>query len=76
LGAAFVEKTQAQPEPKTLLSYEEESDEDELVFVPRGRGNGRTAQRPAERIRVDGLRRNFHCSSRLGRKWCGLAGAT
>ncbi|KAJ5270064.1 hypothetical protein N7505_005822 [Penicillium chrysogenum] len=36
----YVEKTQAQPEPKTLLSYEEESDEDELVFVPRGRGKG------------------------------------
>ncbi|KAJ5797219.1 uncharacterized protein N7518_005759 [Penicillium psychrosexuale] len=39
----YVEKTQAQPaEPKTLLSYEEESDEDELVFVPRGRGKGTT----------------------------------
>ncbi|CAI7596916.1 unnamed protein product [Penicillium glandicola] len=36
----YVEKTQIQPEPKTLLSYEEESDEDELVFVPRGRGKG------------------------------------
>ncbi|OQE35161.1 hypothetical protein PENCOP_c014G08639 [Penicillium coprophilum] len=37
----YVEKTQTQPtEPKTLLSYEEESDEDELVFVPRGRGKG------------------------------------
>lgn len=35
----YVEKTQAQPaEPKTLLSYEEDSDEDELVFVPRGGG--------------------------------------
>lgn len=35
----YVEKTQGvQPEPKTLLSYDEESDEDELVFVPRGRG--------------------------------------
>ncbi|KAJ5806742.1 hypothetical protein N7474_010334 [Penicillium riverlandense] len=38
----YVEKTQTQTttEPKTLLSYEEESDEDELVFVPRGRGKG------------------------------------
>lgn len=37
----YVEKIQTQPaEPKTLLSYEEESDEDELVFVPRGRGKG------------------------------------
>lgn len=39
----YVEKTQTQaqtPEPKTLLSYEEDSEEDELVFVPRGRGNG------------------------------------
>lgn len=37
----YVEKTQgSQPEPKTLLSYDEESDEDELVFVPRGRGKG------------------------------------
>jgi hypothetical protein len=37
----YVEKTQTQPaEPKTLLAYEEESDEDELVFVPRGRGKG------------------------------------
>ncbi|KKK18065.1 hypothetical protein ARAM_004272 [Aspergillus rambellii] len=37
----YVEKTQIQPtEPKSLLSYEEESDEDELVFVPRGRGKG------------------------------------
>ncbi|KAL4907711.1 hypothetical protein BDW74DRAFT_148010 [Aspergillus multicolor] len=33
----YVEKTQT-AEPKPLLSYEEESDEDELVFVPRGRG--------------------------------------
>jgi hypothetical protein len=39
----YVEKIQTQPPPvesKTLLSYEEESDEDELVFVPRGRGKG------------------------------------
>lgn len=37
----YVEKTQTQaPEPKSLLSYEDESDEDELVFVPRGRGKG------------------------------------
>ncbi|CAI7607925.1 unnamed protein product [Penicillium manginii] len=39
----YVEKTQTQPtvdQPKTLLSYEEDSDEDELVFVPRG-GGGR-----------------------------------
>ncbi|OJJ61595.1 hypothetical protein ASPSYDRAFT_56831 [Aspergillus sydowii CBS 593.65] len=35
----YVEKTQS-TEPKSLLSYEEESDEDELVFVPRGRGKG------------------------------------
>ncbi|KAL4805311.1 hypothetical protein BDV18DRAFT_140676 [Aspergillus unguis] len=35
----YVEKTQS-TEPKPLLSYEEESDEDELVFVPRGRGKG------------------------------------
>lgn len=35
----YVEKTQG-GEPKTLLSYEDESDEDELVFVPRGRGRG------------------------------------
>ena len=43
----YVEKTQGTtqgPEPKTILSYddesEEEEDEDELVFVPRGRGKG------------------------------------
>ncbi|KAL2835410.1 Rhodanese-like domain-containing protein [Aspergillus pseudoustus] len=37
----YVEKTQTTPaEPKSLLSYEEESEEDELVFVPRGRGKG------------------------------------
>ncbi|RAL11894.1 thiosulfate sulfurtransferase [Aspergillus homomorphus CBS 101889] len=38
----YVEKTQAgsSSEPKSLLSYEDESDEDELVFVPRGRGKG------------------------------------
>ncbi|KAJ5580304.1 uncharacterized protein N7459_006289 [Penicillium hispanicum] len=37
----YVEKTQTQaPEPKTLLAYDEDSDEDELVFVPRGRGKG------------------------------------
>ncbi|KAI9376452.1 Rhodanese-like domain-containing protein [Aspergillus egyptiacus] len=35
----YVEKTQS-AEPKSLLSYEEESEEDELVFVPRGRGKG------------------------------------
>ncbi|EAW10985.1 uncharacterized protein ACLA_066210 [Aspergillus clavatus NRRL 1] len=35
----YVEKTQVS-EPKSLLSYEEDSDEDELVFVPRGRGKG------------------------------------
>ncbi|KAL4984816.1 hypothetical protein BDW68DRAFT_10184 [Aspergillus falconensis] len=35
----YVEKTQSN-EPKPLLSYEDESDEDELVFVPRGRGKG------------------------------------
>jgi hypothetical protein len=43
----YVEKIQTQPaEPKTLLSYEEESDEDELVFVPRGRGKGATRGAP------------------------------
>ncbi|OJJ51762.1 hypothetical protein ASPZODRAFT_12573 [Penicilliopsis zonata CBS 506.65] len=39
----YAEKTQTivTSEPKTLLSYEEdESDEDELVFVPRSRGKG------------------------------------
>ncbi|KAL2864346.1 thiosulfate sulfurtransferase [Aspergillus lucknowensis] len=37
----YVEKTQStSAEPKPLLSYEEESEEDELVFVPRGRGKG------------------------------------
>ncbi|PKY00490.1 hypothetical protein P168DRAFT_68587 [Aspergillus campestris IBT 28561] len=35
----YVEKTQP-ADPKTLLSYDEESEEDELVFVPRGRGKG------------------------------------
>ncbi|KAJ5109607.1 hypothetical protein N7532_002252 [Penicillium argentinense] len=46
----YVEKTQAQPaEPKTLLSYEDDSDEDELVFVPRGapRGRGKGSSRGA-----------------------------
>lgn len=39
----YVEKTQGPPpEPKTILSDEEESDEDELVFVPRGRGKSAT----------------------------------
>lgn len=33
----YIEKTQP-VEPKPLLSYENDSDEDELVFVPRGRG--------------------------------------
>lgn len=39
----YVEKTQTQPaeQPKTLLSYEEDSDEDELVFVPRGGRGGK-----------------------------------
>lgn len=37
----YVEKTQTQPvEAKALLSYEDDSEEDELVFVPRGRGKG------------------------------------
>lgn len=37
----YVEKTQTHAtEPKTLLTYEDDSDEDELVFVPRGRGSG------------------------------------
>lgn len=35
----YVEKTHG-AEPKSLLSYEDESEEDELVFVPRGRGKG------------------------------------
>lgn len=39
----YVEKTQTQPteQPKTLLSYEDDSDEDELVFVPRGGRGGK-----------------------------------
>ncbi|CEJ55014.1 Putative Thiosulfate sulfurtransferase [Penicillium brasilianum] len=39
----YVEKIQTQPteQPKTLLSYEEDSDEDELVFVPRGGRGGK-----------------------------------
>jgi hypothetical protein len=39
----YVEKTQSQPteQPKTLLSYEDDSDEDELVFVPRGGRGGK-----------------------------------
>lgn len=37
----YVEKTQTQTaEPKALLSYEDDTEEDELVFVPRGRGKG------------------------------------
>lgn len=39
----YLEKTQASPEQKTLLSHEEESDEDELVFVPRGKGASHAA---------------------------------
>lgn len=43
----YVEKTQTQTtEPKTLLSYEDESEEDELVFVPRG-GRGKGSSRGA-----------------------------
>ncbi|KAJ6151723.1 hypothetical protein N7470_006851 [Penicillium chermesinum] len=45
----YVEKTQNQaiePKPKTLLSYDEETDEDELVFVPRG-GRGKGSSRGA-----------------------------
>ncbi|KAJ5895660.1 hypothetical protein N7495_007351 [Penicillium taxi] len=41
----YAEKNQSpvqNPEPKTLLSYEDDSDEDELVFVPRGRGKNAT----------------------------------
>ncbi|EPS31039.1 hypothetical protein PDE_05993 [Penicillium oxalicum 114-2] len=39
----YAEKVQAHPveQPKTLLSYEDESDEDELVFVPRGGRGGK-----------------------------------
>lgn len=45
----YVEKTQStQPaEPKSLLSYDDESDEDELVFVPRGRGKGASRGGPS-----------------------------
>ncbi|KAJ5778744.1 hypothetical protein N7520_001990 [Penicillium odoratum] len=53
----YVEKTQTQaqtPEPKTLLSFEDESDEDELVFVPRGRGSGKG---PARGPRVGASRK-------------------
>lgn len=35
----YLEKNQPSAEPKTMLSYEDESDEDVLVFVPRGQGN-------------------------------------
>lgn len=45
----YVEKTQTQAqttEPKTLLSYEDDSEEDELVFVPRG-GRGKGSSRGA-----------------------------
>lgn len=35
----YMEKTQGS-EPKAILSYENESEEDELVFVPRGREKG------------------------------------
>lgn len=43
----YVEKTQSQTaEPKTLLSYEDDSEEDELVFVPRG-GRGKGSSRGA-----------------------------
>lgn len=40
----YIEKTQNQatePKAKTLLSYDEDTDEDELVFVPRG-GRGKS----------------------------------
>lgn len=45
----YVEKTQStQPaEPKSLLSYDDESEEDELVFVPRGRGKGASKGGPS-----------------------------
>ncbi|KAJ5175736.1 uncharacterized protein N7482_001613 [Penicillium canariense] len=45
----YVEKTQTQPteQPKTLLSYEDDSDEDELVFVPRGGRGGKGPSRGA-----------------------------
>lgn len=56
----YVEKTQTQPqsaaEPKTLLSYEEDSDEDELVFVPRG-GGGRGKGGPSRGAKVAGSSR-------------------
>lgn len=40
----YVEKTQT-VDHKPLFSYENDSDQDELVFVPRGRGNSRGAPR-------------------------------
>lgn len=45
----YVEKTQTQSltaEPKTLLSYEDDSEEDELVFIPRG-GRSKASSRGA-----------------------------
>jgi hypothetical protein len=39
----YAEKIQTSgTDPKPLFSYDNESDEDELVFVPRGRGKGAT----------------------------------
>lgn len=35
-------QVQGGTEPTTILSYDDESEEDELVFVPRGRGKGST----------------------------------
>lgn len=52
----YVEKTQNQttePKSKTLLAYEEDTDEDELVFVPRGgrgKGSGRGGRGAARKV--------------------------
>lgn len=40
----YVEKTQT-VEQKPLFSYDNDSDQDELVFVPRGRGSGKAVSR-------------------------------
>lgn len=64
----YVEKTQAQPaEPKTLLSYEEDSDEDELVFVPRG-GGAAAGGSGGERGRGKGNHRGSKNNSRKSTK--------
>ncbi|KAK2767727.1 hypothetical protein FQN54_003885 [Arachnomyces sp. PD_36] len=45
----YIEKTQP-AEPKPLLSYENDSDEDELVFIPRGRGKSSVRGSPGRNI--------------------------